>query len=147
MNSICFEQDTLGGTVYTFPRAKIVMTAPMDLPLYGKVKLFDTSKDELLKIWNDAISKNQLDVRESTKIDSIIPLEDGTFKVNTAQGDTFLTLSVLLAIGRRGTPRKLGVPGEESQKVAYRLIESERIKDQKIIVVSDRGTSIKVKKV
>jgi len=137
-----FEQDTLGGTVYTFPRAKIVMTAPMDLPLYGKVKLFDTSKDELLSIWQEAISNNALDIKESTKVENIVPLEDGTFKLLTAEGESFKTQTVLIAIGRRGTPRKLGVPGENSPKVAYRLIESERIKDKKVIVVGGGDSAI-----
>lgn len=142
LKSITFEQDTLGGTVYTFPRAKIVMTAPMDLPLYGKVKLFDTSKDELLSIWQEAISNNALDIKESTKVENIVPLEDGTFKLLTAEGESFKTQTVLIAIGRRGTPRKLGVPGEGSPKVAYRLIESERIKDKKVIVVGGGDSAI-----
>lgn len=142
LKSITFEQDTLGGTVFTFPRAKIVMTSPMDLPLYGKVKLYDTSKDELLNIWNEAISKNDLEIRESTKVENIIPLEDGHFKLVTAGGDSYVTQSVLIAIGRRGTPRKLGVPGEDSKKVAYRLIESERIKDKKILVVGGGDSAI-----
>ncbi|MGA0232120.1 MAG: NAD(P)-binding domain-containing protein, partial [Saprospiraceae bacterium] len=47
-----------------------------------------------------------------------------------------------IAIGRRGTPRKLGVPGEGSPKVAYRLIESERIKDKKVIVVGGGDSAI-----
>ncbi|MGA0257658.1 MAG: NAD(P)-binding domain-containing protein [Saprospiraceae bacterium] len=142
LKSMTFEQDTLGGTVYTFPRAKIVMTAPMDLPLYGKVKLFDTSKDELLSIWQEAISNNALDIKESTKVEKIVPLEDGTFKLLTAEGESFKTQTVLIAIGRRGTPRKLGVPGEGSPKVAYRLIESERIKDKKVIVVGGGDSAI-----
>ena len=142
LKCLTFEQDTLGGTVYTFPRAKIVMTSPMDLPLYGKVKLFDTSKDELLKIWHEAIEKNNLEIKESTKIESITPLENGHFRLTTAQGESFETQSVLLAIGRRGTPRKLGVPGEDSPKVAYRLIESERIKDKKVIVVGGGDSAI-----
>jgi thioredoxin reductase (NADPH) len=142
LKSMTFEQDTLGGTVYTFPRAKIVMTAPMDLPLYGKVKLFDTSKDELLSIWQEAISNNALDIKESTKVENIVPLEDGTFKLLTAEGESFKTQTVLIAIGRRGTPRKLGVPGEGSPKVAYRLIESERIKDKKVIVVGGGDSAI-----
>ncbi|MGA0284595.1 MAG: NAD(P)-binding domain-containing protein [Saprospiraceae bacterium] len=142
LKSMTFEQDTLGGTVYTFPRAKIVMTAPMDLPLYGNVKLFDTSKDELLSIWQEAISNNALDIKESTKVEKIVPLEDGTFKLLTAEGESFKTQTVLIAIGRRGTPRKLGVPGEGSPKVAYRLIESERIKDKKVIVVGGGDSAI-----
>lgn len=142
LNSITLEQDTLGGTVYAFPRSKIVMTAPMDLPLYGKVKLFDTSKDELLEIWHKAISRHGLEIRESTKVDSIVPVENSLFKVKTAQGDELLASNVLLAIGRRGTPRKLGVPGENLEKVSYRLLEPERIIDKEILVVGGGDSAI-----
>ena len=142
LKAVTFEQDTLGGTVYTFPRAKIVMTAPMDLPLYGKVKLFDTSKDELLHIWQDAISKNQLDIRESTKVESVTPVDNGLFKLKTNTGDEYISQSVLIAIGRRGTPRKLGIPGEDRPNVAYRLIESDHIKDKKIVVVGGGDSAI-----
>lgn len=142
MSSITLEQDSLGGTVYTFPRSKIVMTAPMNLPLFGKVKLYDTNKDELLQLWQKVISEQQLAVRENTKVDQIIPVEDDTFKVLTNTGDTYLCNQVLLSIGRRGTPRKLGVPGEDGQNVAYRLLEPERISGKKIIVVGGGDSAI-----
>ncbi|MCB0652119.1 MAG: NAD(P)-binding domain-containing protein [Saprospiraceae bacterium] len=142
MTSLTLEQDSLGGTVYTFPRAKIVMTSPMDLPLYGKVKLFDTNKDELLNLWLEVISKHNLKINEHTKVEAIIPQADGTFKVVTDKGETYICNNVLLAIGRRGTPRKLNVPGENLQKVAYRLLEPERIKGKKIIVVGGGDSAI-----
>lgn len=141
LNFVTLEQDTLGGTVFTFPRSKIVMTSPMDLPLYGRVKLFDTSKQELLDIWNEALSKNSLTIREKTKVESIVP-ENSHFRVNTQSGETLLTQNVLLAIGRRGTPRKLGIPGEVSEKVAYRLLEPELISGKKIIVVGGGDSAI-----
>ncbi len=142
LSFVTLEQDSLGGTVYTFPRSKIVMTAPMDLPLYGKVKLFDTSKDELLQLWKKIISEHQLDIREQTKVEQIIPVENEIFKVITNQGEEILCNQVLLSIGRRGTPRKLGVPGEESQNVAYRLLEPENINNKKIVVVGGGDSAI-----
>jgi len=142
LSSITLEQDSLGGTVYTFPRSKIVMTAPMDLPLYGKAKLYDTSKDELLQLWKKIISEHDLEIIEHTKVDSIIPVENETFKITTNTGQEYLCNQVLLSIGRRGTPRKLGVPGEESQKVAYRLLEPEQISNKKIIVVGGGDSAI-----
>lgn len=142
LSSLTLEQDSLGGTVYTFPRSKIVMTAPMDLPLYGKVKLYDTSKDELLQLWNEVISKNDLEIMENIKVENIIPRKDKTFKVVTNNGKEFYSNHVLLAIGRRGTPRKLGIPGEESQKVAYRLLEPERISGKKIVVVGGGDSAV-----
>jgi thioredoxin reductase/NAD-dependent dihydropyrimidine dehydrogenase PreA subunit len=142
LSSITLEQDSLGGTVYTFPRSKIVMTSPMDLPLYGKAKLYDTSKDELLQLWKKVIEEHDLKIIENTKVESIVPIEDEIFKIETNTGDEYLCNQVLLSIGRRGTPRKLDVPGEESQKVAYRLLEPEQISDKKIIVVGGGDSAI-----
>lgn len=142
LTSITLEQDSLGGTVYTFPRAKIVMTSPMDLPLYGKVKLFDTSKDELLQLWKKVIAEHELEILENTKVENIVLSENETFKVVTANGDEYLCNNVLLAIGRRGSPRKLNVPGEDSSKVAYRLLEPERILNKKVIVVGGGDSAI-----
>ncbi|REE81920.1 thioredoxin reductase [Lutibacter oceani] len=142
LSSLTLEQDSLGGTVYTFPRKKIVMTAPMDLPLYGKVKLFETSKDELLQLWEKVISSHDLKILEHTKVEKIIPSENDTFKIITNKEEEFICNNVLLSIGRRGTPRKLNIPGEDSEKVAYRLIESERIKNKNIIVVGGGDSAI-----
>ena len=140
--SITIEQDSLGGTVYTFPRSKVVMTSPMDLPLFGKVRLTDTSKDELLKLWTKVTTKNSLNIRENTKVSEIKPLNNGTFRVATNKGDEYISNNVLLAIGRRGSPRKLGVVGEDLDKVAYRLLEPERISGKKIIVVGGGDSAI-----
>ena len=142
LNSITLEQNSLGGTVYTFPRSKIVMTSPMNLPLKGKVKLYNTSKDELLDLWNEVISKNKLEIKENCKVENVIPLENGSFKVTINNGKDYLTNNVLLAIGRRGSPRKLNIKGEESQKVAYRLLEPERISNKKIIVIGGGDSAI-----
>jgi len=126
--------------VATFPRQKIVMTNPMDLPLYGKVKLYQTSKMELLKIWEDVLTKNKIKINEEEKVESIH--KDGNvFEILTNKG-MYKASGVLLAIGRRGSPRKLGVPGESKEKVAYRLIEPELIHDKKILVVGGGDSAI-----
>lgn len=142
LHAVVLEQNSLGGTVYTFPRSKIVMTAPMHLPLYGKVKLYDTTKDELLTLWRTVISENGLDIQENTKVDSIIPQENDTFKILTESGQSYVSHNVLLAIGRRGSPRKLNIPGENKQKVAYRLLEPERIEGQRIMVVGGGDSAV-----
>jgi thioredoxin reductase len=142
LSCVTLEQDSLGGTVYNFPRAKIVMTSPMNLPLYGKAKFYDTSKDELLNLWNKVVAENKLEIIEKTKVEQIRMVGDHRFKIETNTGKTFLTNNVLLAIGRRGTPRKLGVPGEEKQKVAYGLLEPEQISKKKIVVVGGGDSAI-----
>lgn len=141
LSSITLEQDTLGGTVFTFPRSKVVMTSPMDLPLYGKIKLFETSKLELLDLFKDIINKNNIAIKENAKVESIV-FNDNRFTVTTADGLKYTTRKVLLTIGRRGTPRKLNIPGEMTTKVAYRLIEAEHIENQKITVVGGGDSAI-----
>lgn len=141
LKCITLEQDTLGGTVFTFPRAKIVMTSAMELPLHGKVKLYETSKSELLDLWKDLIRKNDIEIRENAKVEEIIP-DNGRFTTVTMNGEKFESRFVLLTIGRRGTPRKLGVPGETLEKVAYRLLEAEDISGKNIVVVGGGDSAI-----
>ena len=141
LSFLLLEQETLGGTVFTFPRKKIVMTSPMDLPLYGKVKLFETSKAELLELWQTALNKNNISIQENSKVESITS-ENGIFKVATLKGELFTGESVLLAIGRRGTPRKLNIPGEMKEKVAYRLLDPELISGKDVIVVGGGDSAI-----
>ncbi len=138
---LTLEQDSLGGTVYTFPRKKIIMTSPMELPLHGKLKLYETSKQELLLLWNEVLGKNNIEIKENQKVDSI-KMEKGGFIVNIIDGTIYTTQKVLLAIGRRGTPRKLNIPGEISTKVAYRLLEPELIKKKNIVVVGGGDSAV-----
>jgi thioredoxin reductase/NAD-dependent dihydropyrimidine dehydrogenase PreA subunit len=141
MSFLTLDQNTLGGTVYSFPRSKIVMTAPMDLPLFGKIKLFETSKNELIDLWAKVLSSNNINIKENCKVESIERKSDA-FLLKTGSGEQYTSKFVLLAIGRRGSPRKLNVPGEEREKVAYRLLEPELIFDKHIMVVGGGDSAI-----
>ena len=141
LKSLTLEQDTLGGTVFTFPRKKVVMTSPMDLPLYGKVKLFETNKTELLDLWNNVLNKHVIEIKENSKVESI-SLVNNAYKIITLSGEEYVTKHVLLAIGRRGTPRKLNIPGEGMEKVAYRLLEPENIANENIVVVGGGDSAV-----
>lgn len=137
---LTLEQDTIGGTVSSFPRAKLVMTSPMELPLHGKVKFTETSKTELISLWKELISKFSINIHEQEKVEEIKKIDD-IFHVRTNK-QQYRSSAVLLAIGRRGTPRKMGVPGEELEKVYYRLLEPELIHDQDILVVGGGDSAI-----
>ncbi len=141
MKYLTLEQDSLGGTVFNFPRAKIIMTAPMDLPLHGKVKLRETSKSALIELWREVLSKNRIVIHESEKVESIERKGDYFFEVKTNKRQ-YTSQGIILAIGRRGTPRKLGVPGEQKEKVAYRLIEPELISNQSILIVGGGDSAV-----
>ena len=137
---LTLEQDSLGGTVFSFPRAKVVMTAPMDLPLWGKVKLVETSKSELLDLWKSVLEKNKITINEQEKVLEIIK-QDNFFVVKTDHGH-YTSKGIILAIGRRGSPRKLGVPGEERDNVYYRLLEPELLHNKNILVVGGGDSAI-----
>lgn len=137
---LTLEQDTLGGTVYSFPRSKIIMTSPMNLPLYGKLKLRETTKTELLSLWNQLLRKYDIKIKENEKVLDIKKI-DGGFEVYTTKSK-YTSASVLLAIGRRGSPRKLNVPGEYSEKVYYKLLDPELIKNKDILVVGGGDSAI-----
>lgn len=141
LSAIILEQSTLGGTVFTFPRSKIIMTAPVELPLYGRLKFRETTKPEILEIWQDVISRHNIKIIESHKVE-LIEKEDDHFRVKTNPEKDFTSKMVLLAIGRRGTPRKLNVPGELLSKVAYKLMEPEDISAKKILVVGGGDSAV-----
>ena len=138
---LTLEQDTLGGTVFTFPRQKIVMTSAMDLPLHGKIKLFETNKPALLDLWNEVLKKNEITIQENSKVEAITQ-ENGYFNIETLAGEHITAKTVLLTIGRRGTPRKLGIEGEMQEKVAYRLLEPEDVKGKNVMVVGGGDSAV-----
>ncbi|MBN1208752.1 MAG: NAD(P)-binding domain-containing protein [Myxococcaceae bacterium] len=127
------EQGTAGGTVANYPRQKLVMTEAVELPLVGKIGKRQISKEELLGMWTKAISKANIQIEERTQVTGIAG-EDGRFTVETTQGPV-QARKVVLAAGRRGTPRKLGALGEELPKVSYRLIDPEQYEGCRVLVV------------
>jgi thioredoxin reductase (NADPH) len=140
LSYLTVEQDALGGAVFQYPRGKLVMTAPVELPLVGKVQFRNTSKEELLRFWTQTCSGNGLRIRYKERIESITR-QGEVFRVRSSSQE-YLASTVLLAIGRRGTPRKLGVPGEELPKVVYRLIDPEQYSGQKVVVVGGGDSAL-----
>ena len=134
------EQEEVGGTILHYPRQKLVLTQPVELPLYGKLKFTEVSKETLLGVWQDIVGRFQLNILTGQKVDAIHSL-NGHFRVKTASAE-FRTANVLLAIGRRGSPRKLGVTGENLSKVMYRLIEAESYKHKNILVVGGGDSAV-----
>jgi thioredoxin reductase len=117
------------------------MTHPVDLPLHGPVKLINTNKQELLAMWELLREQYQLNIKENTKVNSINKRGDG-FVLEINGGSPIEARAVILAIGRRGTPRKLNVPGELSTKVAYRLLDAEAITGERILVVGGGDSAV-----
>lgn len=137
------EQDSLGGTIFQYPRRKVVMTEPADLPIVGKVHLKLTTKEALLEMFQSIVDETKLEISYRERVEEIRPgtAEKTGFVVKTSQ-NTYTTRTVLLAIGRRGTPRKLGIPGEDKPKTVYRLIDPEQYKGKNVLVVSGGDSAL-----
>lgn len=141
LSYLTLEQDEFGGTVSKFPRQKLVMTSPVQFPLYGKFKKLEISKEELLKFWDHVSKRADLRVNTHEKVETIARDEDGLFTIRTIKGQ-HRSRYVVLALGRRGTPRKLEIPGEQMPKVMYSLIEAEAYTDVRILVVGGGDSAV-----
>lgn len=139
---VTIEQELLGGTVAHFPRRKLVMTQPAELPIIGKVKFKELLKEELIEFWRGVEKKTEVSINYNERVDSITAAPGGNGYVVTTNRSTYNTRAILLAIGRGGTPRQLGVPGEELPKVAYRLIDPEQYRDQHVLVVGGGDSAL-----
>jgi thioredoxin reductase/NAD-dependent dihydropyrimidine dehydrogenase PreA subunit len=133
LETLTLEQDVLGGSVAHYPRGKLVMTRPALLALYGRVKLRRVRKERLIALWQDVIARTGLVVHDRVRVERIVP-RGRFFDVFTSAG-RFRTRAVLLATGRRGMPKRLGVPGEELSKVVYRLEDPAQYRGRRLLVV------------
>ena len=132
----------VGGTVYKYPRRKLTLVQAAEMPLYGKIKEGEYFKEDLLKIWSDTICKHGIRIQINEGVEMIAPA-DGVLEVKTSTG-TYRSRVVVLALGRRGTPRKLGVPGEEAQHVLYELADAAALQGQKVLVVGGGNVAVEV---
>ncbi len=133
LNFRILERESVGGTIAHYPRQKVVMTERVVLPIYGKFGQTLISKEDLLESFNDAITKGNLEIETGVNVEKVDG-SDGHFTVQTSKGPV-KTKKVVLAVGRAGTPRKLGAPGEDLNKVAYRLVDAQQYESTRLLVV------------
>ncbi|MCK6601528.1 MAG: NAD(P)-binding domain-containing protein [Bacteroidetes bacterium] len=136
------QNEHFGGTINHYPRRKLVMTAPVSLPAGEKLTRLEYRKEKLLDLWKLWKEKHHLDIRFGFRVTSISTQPDGSFSVTSSEGETESGKYVILALGRRGSPRKLGVPGETLEKVAYTLIDAAAFKKSRILIVGGGDSAV-----
>lgn len=135
------EKEDVGGTVRHYPRKKLVMTRPVRIPGYGKLTAQEIRKEDLIELWDDVVRKTGLEVRTGETVSHVERGTDGVFEVTTGR-DRLRARRVILAIGRRGVPRRLGVPGEDSPHVVYSLREPDAYREDRILVVGGGDSAV-----
>jgi len=141
LNYVTVEREEIGGTISKYPRQKLVMTSPVELPLCGTIKSKKLSKENLMDLWKTVTARKDFRVNVNETVESIYKEPEGHFTVTTTKAK-YRSYAVILAMGRNGTPNKLGVKGEELPKVMYRLIEADHYIDQHILVVGGGDSAV-----
>jgi thioredoxin reductase len=140
LNYVMLDEWELGGTILQYPRRKLVMTQPVELPLYGWLKEDEYSKEALMDTWHEIDSRFHLRVIPGQKVESVRKINNH-FDIRTVKS-VYSSRFVVLAIGRRGTPRKLEVPGEDQAKVMYQLIDAQSYTNQHMLVVGGGDSAV-----
>ena len=134
------EQDVFGGAVAHYPRGKVVMTETVPLPFYGRFGKRYISKEELGAAFRRMVDKATLEVEQGVRATGVDG-QEGDFTVLTSRGPVHAR-HVVLAVGRRGTPRKLGVPGEDRAKVVYALDDPQQYRGTRVLVVGGGDSGV-----
>jgi len=141
LKALTLERETIGGTVSKYPRQKLVMTSPVEFPLHGRFNKTTLSKEDLLAFWEKIMLRTDLNIHTSEGVESVSKAADGLFYIRTARQD-YRSRAVVLALGRAGTPRKLGVKGEHLPHVLYRLIEADHYTNKNILIVGGGDSAV-----
>ncbi len=140
-NVVLLERTSLGGTIMHYPRAKVAMTGNLDFALVGTIKRGKMSKEELLGLWQSIAAKTNLPVKSGVTVEGVTEESDGMWRLDTTSGP-IRAANVMLGLGRRGTPRKLDVPGEEQAKVHYVLLEPAHFAGKHVLVVGGGNSAV-----
>ena len=141
LRALTLEREDVGGTVTKYPRAKLVMTSPVEFPLYGRFSKTTLSKEDLLTFWEKVMKRTDLNIRTRAAVESVTKEAAGDFLIRAGDHE-YRARTVVLANGRAGTPRKLGVKGEELPHVFYRLIEADHYTGKNILVVGGGDSAV-----
>jgi thioredoxin reductase/NAD-dependent dihydropyrimidine dehydrogenase PreA subunit len=140
LRCVLLEQGTIADSIRKYPRKKLLLAEPLRVPLYGDLWVADGSKEALLEVWQSVIARTRIEVRTGERVEDVAR-EPGRFRVRAGERE-YLARAVVLALGRRGTPRRLGVPGEELEHVVYEVIEMEAFAGTRVLVVGGGDSAV-----
>ncbi len=139
LSHMVFEKAELGNTVFEYQLRKHVMDEPGRLPLRSPLPFAASSREEVLDRWKQTVGS--LGVRMKKEEVVSVSKTGETFRITTRQG-VYTADNVILANGIQGTPRTIGVTGEELPHVDYTLADPDAFKSEDIVVVGAGDAAI-----
>lgn len=153
------EQDKVLSTIEAYPKGKYIFFKPDTMPARGNIRVEGAGdqREKILDSWMGAMKSNSVLINEGESCKSVQRAANGDyFTVQTEKGADkekviYRARRVVLALGTRGTPMKLRLPGEEMKvtrdgqseaKVKYKLADPASYKRKKIIVVGAGNSAI-----
>jgi thioredoxin reductase (NADPH) len=137
---LCFEKDLTANTIRNFPKKKILMAEPVEMPIVGPLWVGDSSREKLLDAWEGILDKAGACITTAARLEKV-EKKDGHFHV-TISGKNYTCDKIILALGNRGVPRKLGIPGEDGPNVFYNLLEADEFSGSTVTVIGAGDSSI-----
>lgn len=137
---VMVDQGDLAQSIQSFPRGKLVFDQPLSVPLVGDLWLAESTKEELLRHWTRIVRAQALPLYTHHRVSGIVR-DPGGFWVSCVRSDEstvqFRAAQVVLAIGRRGTPRTLPGPIDPSMEdqVFYSLADARSFAQRRCVVV------------
>jgi thioredoxin reductase/ferredoxin len=142
LSYVLLEKDqTISSTIAHYPKGKLVMAEPYDVPNLSLLPVFDSSKEQILPIWRDMVSALGMNVKLGEAVEGVTRQGDGVFDVRT-NVSSYRAQRVVLATGTRGKPRTLGVPGENLPKVNSLLDDPDDFRGLPVLVVGGGDSAV-----
>ncbi len=133
------KEQMIASTIARYPKGKLIMAEPYDAKNLSLLPIFDSSKENLLPIWQEVVRRSAMNLLLGETVEVIEQNREGVFRVKASSG-AFYSQRVVLSTGTRGKPRTLGVPGENLAKV-HSLLEDPQQYRGGVVLVAGGGDS------
>ena len=142
LSYVLLEKDSLvASTIARYPKGKLIMVEPYDVPNLSLLPVFDSSKEEIIPIWKELVERVGIQIRMNETVERVVPTANGGFEIQTNVGG-YRAQRVVLATGLRGKPRTLGVQGENLPKVSALLEDPDLHRGQTVCVVGGGDSAL-----
>ena len=125
-------------TIADFPVGKPIFAYPSEMQPEGALQFSADVKEELLE---EMLSQTRGVLVHERRV-ARVKRRSGVLEVELSGGDTVRALRVILAIGRSGNFRKLGVPGEHLDKVHNRLHDPCDFRSARALVIGGGDSAL-----